>query len=456
MSASGPERTLRHAQVQPSLNSTTGIPMIRLNLSTIIARAAESFGRYLGLSIGSPPSIGLALVVGKGGTLALEFQVRLGKSDMGWGGLVPAKKLRVALLPILLSLAWPAGDASADTCSLKLLNSVPLTVTDNIASVPASVGAKEKQFQIDTAALGNQMGTDAVKYFGLTAIDFMPVQQAGGAGSLSFTGTHNQTIGGASFGPVGNMTAGNAVAIYDSKGTMFRSWVNVEPFTLGAMQTDHMQFVVTDFPAPGSGGILSARFFQRYDIDLNFWARRFNMFAPDHCKGQVLYWRAPGIAKLPFRYQDGRIIVRVSVDGREMDAVIDTGSPRSEMQFDDAGRLFDIGPTSKGVMREDDGLYTYNFSNLSFGGVSIDNPHLALTHSLLLRGADPGPQTGTLLRNNDQTAIQPSLVIGTDLLKLLHLYIAFNERMVYITQGPELAAGDPKALPVVPVTPFRP
>lgn len=390
------------------------------------------------------------------GALAFEFQGRVGKRDMGWEYLVPAKKLRVALLPVLLSLAWPAGGASADTCSLKLLNSVPLTVTDNIASVPASVGAKEKQFQIDTGAPDNQMGNDAVQDFGLAAIDFMPVQQTGGAGSISFASTHNQTVGSASFGTVGNMTPGNAVAIYDSRGTMFRSLANAASFTLGAMQTDHMQFVVTDFPAPGSGGILSARFFQRYDIDLNFSGRRFNMFAPDHCQGQVLYWRAPGVAKLPFRYQNGRIVVRVSVDDREMDAVIDTGSPRSEMQFDDAGRLFDIGPTSKGVIQEGDGLYTYNFSNLSFGGVSIYNPHLALTHALLLRGADPGARTGTLLRNNDQTSTQPSLMIGTDLLKLLHLYIAFNERMVYVTQGPELPEGDAKALPVVSVTPFRP
>ena len=79
-----------------------------------------------------------------------------------------------------------------------------------------------------------------------------------------------------------------------------------------------------------------------------------------------------------------------------------------------------------------------------------------LTHSALFRGTSSGPQTGTLLRSVDQTATQPALVIGTDLLKLLHLYIAFNERMVYVTQGSELPEGDAKALPVVAVTPFRP
>jgi hypothetical protein len=237
---------------------------------------------------------------------------------------------------------------------------------------------------------------------------------------------------------------------------MFHSWADARPFTLGSMRTDHLQFVVTDLPQPGSGGILGAGFFQKYDIDLNFPAHRFNMFAPDHCKGQVLYWRAPGAAKLPFRYQDGRIIVRVTVDGREMDAAIDTGSPRSEMQFDDADSLFYRGTNYPGVVLGSDGLNTYNFTNLSFGNVLIYHPHLVLTHSVQFRGISSGPQTGTLLRNVDQGATHPTLVIGTDLLKLLHLYIAFNERVVYVTQGSELPEGDAKAMPVVTVTPSRP
>ena len=99
-----------------------------------------------------------------------------------------------------------------------------------------------------------------------------------------------------------------------------------------------------------------------------------------------------------------------------------------------------------------------NLTVLGFGNsVLIHNPHVVLTHSVLVRGASSGPQTGTLIRNLGPTADQPELIIGTDLLKLLHLYIAFNERMVYVTQGSELPEGDARAMPVaVTVTPFRP
>jgi hypothetical protein len=379
---------------------------------------------------------------------------------MGYDNSALAKKVLLALLPALLLLAWPPAVAWADGCSLTLLNSVPLTIDGNATWVTASVGGKEKEFQVDTAAPDNQMGKEAMREFGLHAVDFIPARNDGGAGAFNI-GTAavtdiDGTARGRSFGSmIGDGAGGNAIPIHDARGRIFHSMAEADRFTLGSMQTDHLQFVVTDHPQPGSGGILSARFFEKYDIDLNFAAHRFNMFAPSHCEGQVVYWRAPGVAKLPFRFNDGRIIVRVTLDGREMDAAIDTGSPRSEMQFDDVDSLFYLNSRSSGVMREGDGHLGHNFAVISFGGVSITHPHLVLTHSAA-SGLNSGPQTGTLLRNIGNTAVQPELTIGTDLLKLLHIYISFNEHIVYVTQGPELSDGDARAMPVVAVTPTRP
>lgn len=374
---------------------------------------------------------------------------------------VIAKATWLAVLPALLSLAGPAGAASADTCSLKLLNSVPLTIANSIASVPASVGTQEKEFEIGTSAPDNQMGKDAMTDFGLKAINFTPIQNNSSAGAFSL-GTAaltdiDGTARGRSFGSmIGGGASDNTIPIYDAHGRMFHSMAEADHFTLGSMQTDHLQFVVTDLPQPGSGGILSAGFFRKYDIDLNFAARRFNMFAPGHCEGRVVYWRAPGVARLPFRFKNGRIIVRVTVDGREMDAAIDTGSPRSELQFDDPDSFFYLNSKSAGVMREADGNLGHDFGVMSFNGVAITHPHLVLTHAAAMGGMDSGAQTGTLLRNVGNTSMQPALTIGTDLLRLLHVYIAFNERMIYVTQGAELPEGDARAMPVVAVTPSRP
>ena len=379
---------------------------------------------------------------------------------MGYDNAVPARKALLAILPALILLAWPPAIARADGCSLTLLNSVPLTIDGNAAWVTASVGDKEKEFQVDTAAPDNQMGKEAMHEFGLHAVDFTPAQNGGGAAAfnLGAAGITNidGTAGGLSFGSMmGDGAGGNAIPIYDTKGNVFHSMAEAGRFTLGSMQTDHLQFVVTDHPLPGSGGILSARFFEKYDIDLNFAAHRLNMFAPGHCAGQVVYWRAPGVARLPFRFKDGQIIVRVTLDGREMDAAIDTGSPRSEMQFDDVDSFFYLNSRSPGVMREGDGNLGHDFTVMSFGGVSITHPHLVLTHSAA-SGLNSGPQTGTLLRNFGNTTMQPELTIGTDLLRMLHVYISFKEHIVYVTQGPELPDGNATAMPVVAVTPARP
>jgi hypothetical protein len=101
-------------------------------------------------------------------------------------------------------------------------------------------------------------------------------------------------------------------------------------------------------------------------------------------------------------------------------------------------------------------LYAHGFKTLSFGTVAIGNPHVLLTrNTVLVQGADPNPRTGSLLRAGT-TEGQPDMIIGMDVLKLTHLYIAMRERVLYVTQGPELALGDAGAQPVFPVTPFRP
>jgi hypothetical protein len=127
-----------------------------------------------------------------------------------------------------------------------------------------------------------------------------------------------------------------------------------------------------------------------------------------------------------------------------------------DLESDDVDSFYYLNSRSPGMTREDDGNLGHNFGVLSFGNVAIYHPHLVLTHSLMTQGANAGAQTGTLLRNIDPASIRPTLTIGTDLLKLLHVYIAFNEHMVTITQGQELAEGDARALPVVAVTPLRP
>lgn len=353
---------------------------------------------------------------------------------------------------------------SCDGCSLQLLNVVPLEVNNDQLTLPADINGKTRSFQFDTAAITEQMTEAAARALGLH-----PATPAGGA---QITGNFNEAFAKASTGwfqmpQQDHAIAGSPLAgggqIYDSRGTGYSSIATVADFTMKTMQNKDVEFHISPLPPPGVDGVLSLGLFDRFDIDLNFSARRFNLFSKDHCDGKILYWRAPGVTALPFLTRDNRVFTRVMLEGKELTAVIDTGSPVSVLRFDAAARLFGISPSDPGVTlvgehhandRQD--LYAHNFRTLSFGTVAIANPNVLLTrNTILVQGANPNARTGSLIRN-DASEGQPDMIIGMDTLKLIHLYIAMRERVLYVTQGPELAPDAPGAQPVIPVTPFRP
>jgi hypothetical protein len=419
---------------------------------------------------------------------------------MEYGYLSSAKKLRLVFRPALL-WAWPVlrlvtfasvsitamsapafaqGNAStrvetvvvtgsrsaSAACSLQLLNTVPMQISNNVMTVQADVNGKTGSFQFGTGAFANQMTDAAARALGLIPGNTGVSRTLTGSVSPVLASSYNLGPGKPMYGAgvmgVANSADPAPAEIYDSKGRAYTNIITVADFSMQSVLTKDVEFHITPLPPPGVDGVLSTDFFHRFDIDLNFAAGRLNFFSQDHCRGGVLYWRAPGVAALPFVTRDNRIIARVMLEGKELTAVIDTGSSISAVRFEAAARLFGITPGGPGLTlagehhadpRQD--IYAYSFKTLSFGGVAIVNPNLVLTQDVLVQGANPNANTGSRVLN-DAAEAQPDMIIGMDLLKLTHLYIALHERVLYLTQGPELASSDPGAQPVVPVTPFRP
>jgi hypothetical protein len=349
----------------------------------------------------------------------------------------------------------PAG------CSLQLLNSVPLEINNDQLTVPADVNGKTQSFLLDTAAMADQMSAVSARSIGLTpeSPNYGGPQVTGmvGANPLSVAGGAGPSQEGSLSGSPNAPTA----EIYDSRGRAYTTMVTVADFTMQAMEDKNIDFHVTPLPPPGVDGVLDLELFGRFDLDLNFAARSFNMFSKDHCRGEILYWRAPGVAALPFLTRDNRVYAHVMLDGKELIAIIDTGSPISALRFDVAAGQFGVTQNATTLVGEHHSdsrqdLYAYNFKTLSFGTVAIGNPHLLLTpNTILVQGANRNARTGSRVQN-DADDSQPDMIIGMDILKLTHLYIAQGERVLYVTQGNELPEGAANAQPVVPVVPFRP
>jgi hypothetical protein len=75
----------------------------------------------------------------------------------------------------------------------------------------------------------------------------------------------------------------------------------------------------------------------------------------------------------------GHISIPVTVDGRKLIAIIDTGASHTSMSMDIAQRVFDLMPQSPDMTSvdhlsgdENAVIYRYTFANLSFEGGSCE------------------------------------------------------------------------------------
>lgn len=183
-------------------------------------------------------------------------------------------------------------------------------------------------------------------------------------------------------------------------------------------------------------GIFGADFLSNYDLELDFGGGKVNLFSSDHCAGQVVYWAKDFIA-IPFTMDAGHHIeLPVELDGKRMRAMLDTGASLTLIGWRDAGLIFGIdrelpGVQAGGMVMTFDGAKmpasTYRFHTLDIGGIAFHDPELLLTEQ---------HQMGTETRGsamNQAELDRPTLVLGMSELTKLHLYIAYGERVLYVT-----------------------
>ena len=198
---------------------------------------------------------------------------------------------------------------------------------------------------------------------------------------------------------------------------------------LGNMRAAHVAFLVMPdhlLPA-GEAGILGPDVMGNYDVELDFANAKFKLFSPDHCPGNVVYWTHEPYAQIPFQMDaQGHISTTVQLDGKSIQAILDTGSSRSTMGFESASGVFgwdnktaDMTVTSR---RRDGSPQTYHFpfKTLALSGVTVNNPDIVLVRQL---------------SSDDFRIRSPKLtfLIGMNILRQLHLYISYRERNLYVT-----------------------
>ena len=205
--------------------------------------------------------------------------------------------------------------------------------------------------------------------------------------------------------------------------------VTTHSFKIGRLAGNHFGFVVAPSKvlSPDNMGMLGPDVMGSYDVEIDFAGGKLNIFSPDHCPGQVVYWTQDPDAEVPMKLdRNQHITIPVMLDGKPLTAVADTGAARSFMSLDVAKEIFGLdekNPALKslGVVGVNnvaaEQLYHYPFQSLTFEGIEVRNPDIAITKG---SAADKG---------------EPQLLIGIGVLRQLHLYIAYKEQKLYLTSA---------------------
>jgi hypothetical protein len=297
------------------------------------------------------------------------------------------KSTVMATFAATVILAGFALSSPAHSCELKLIASLPITTTPTgRIAVPATIQDREILMLIDTAAIISFLAPSFVEELGLRA--------------RSIPGTYFVGFG----------------------GEKTKTFVNVSSFKLGNLLARNKDFLVRKAGSIEGNvvGLLGPDIMSHYDIEIDFMNSKFNMFLPNDCKRDVVYWTKGPFAAVPMRRAKDvylKIRIKTSLDGRPLDAEIDTGSI-SFLRLETAQRLFrwnDSGDTP-GLTKLDNGEYRYPFKVLAFEGVEVRNPDIALYPKDVI----------------DMPGLD-YLILGISVLRQTHLYIAYKDQTVYIT-----------------------
>jgi len=161
-----------------------------------------------------------------------------------------------------------------------------------------------------------------------------------------------------------------------------------------------------------------------FDMEIDFAKAKINLFLTDQCPGHVVYWTHQPYAAVPMSIDAfGHISVHAMLDGKPIEALVDTGAMESILTLDVATRALGISGATPGLVAKGSRVYNamveakrykYPFKTLTFEGISIANPDIAILN------------TGAVSRSD-------AFVLGIGVLRQLHLFVAYDEKKLYLT-----------------------
>jgi len=300
---------------------------------------------------------------------------------------------------LVLTILLAAGVARAEeasppkqpaTCSLPELASIDFATTpEGMISLPGAVDGHGGNFLVDTGGLAGVLGWGTAKQLA------GPIQRS------------------------------NVSGVYTG-GTRLDFGIFADRFELGPLSFPKVWFLIAPDRMMDSNliGELQPHAIADVDFEIDFLKGKFNLFGASTCPGHDVYWTRDAYALVPMDVdRDGHISVQAVLDGKQVSALVDTGAQNSTMSLATAEHVFGIkagnpGLKSTGTTSVNNMLsastYRWPFASLTFEGIEIKNPDI-------------------VVMDTGKDARDAELVLGIGVLRQLHLYIAYDEKTLYLS-----------------------
>ena len=327
------------------------------------------------------------------------------------GGLKFMRKIK--LVTLLAAVLLPATAAQAADCAaLKIVDRIQMMQIpgDNRDVMPVLINGQPEQFMFDTGGERTQISRAAATRLKL------PILQT------NFT-------------------------MMGLDGKVNRDGVSIQQLQIGRMNGKNVTLPIASILA--DGGLVALEVLRTSDIDVDFGTDTMNMFSTDHCDGAVVYWKAPVTATVPIVWHGYHMSVPVTLDGHQVQAWIDTGAAHTDMFMDRAKSFYNLTMGDADTPENANGNanfknYSHTFKSLSFGSITVNNPLINIIPNTIGRDLSRASMTDSRAKSERDMLDLPDMIIGMDVLRKLHIYIATKENRLYISdatvQTPEVAA----------------
>jgi len=228
----------------------------------------------------------------------------------------------------------------------------------------------------------------------------------------------------------------------NSRGKSFDAVADLKTFAIGNLTAQDKRFLVDPDPITGDSrvaGLLGADFLRNYDFDIDFAAKKLDVFDQDHCPGKVIYWPAGAVAVVPMHVENsGHIVVPVTLDGQQIDALFDTGTSHTILWASAATQYFNLSPNSPGmqlVSKAGDAppIYRRQFKSLSLEGIMISDPIVDIVENEAGQAIQEDAPTGSRISSAGEENGVTSMILGMRELQNLHIFVSYKEQKLYVT-----------------------